>query len=154
MPVRIPHSGARKRVAEEYQRDEHSRSAKWAAISLVPEKRRTAHSRASALHDWLRRRQHTGAWHWPGGSYIWPISSQPLQWLSTPLRACWNNIIRTCKCWRPPCPLPAQNSESEETLNPTRQIGGQLQSWMEYLAKQRGLNMFTRQINAVRIWSN
>ena len=76
----------------------------------MPEQRQAADSRAWAVHDWLHQRQHTEAWCWPGGSYIWPISSQPLQWLSTPLRACWNNIIRTRKCWRPPCPLPAQNS--------------------------------------------
>lgn len=114
MPVQIPHSGAQKKVAEECHSEEHSCSAKWAAISLASEKQRAADSGASALHDWLCQRQHTEAWRWPGGPYIWPISSQPLQWLSTPLRACWNNIIRTCKCWRPPCPLPAQNSESRK----------------------------------------
>lgn len=101
-----------KEVAKECNGDEHSCPSKWAAISLVSEKQRAADSRTSALHDCLYQWQHTEVWRWPGGSYIWPIISQPLQWLSTPLRACWNNIIRTCKCWRLPCPLPAHNSES------------------------------------------
>lgn len=76
--------------------------------AFVPEKRKAADDRVSALHDWLCGRQHKEAWCWPGGSYIWPISSQPLPWLSTAPRACWNNIIRTCKCWGLPCSLPAQ----------------------------------------------
>lgn len=95
----------------------------------MSERQRASDSWASAPHDWLRQPQHTEAVRRPGGSCIWPISSQPLQWLSTPLRACWNNIIRTCKCWRPPCPLPAQNSASKphsdlSALNPDSWLTG------------------------------
>lgn len=57
------------------------------------------------------------------GAYGWPAAGQ-VALTSAPLAPnhCndspqhpeprWNNIIRTCKRWRPPCPSPAQKSES------------------------------------------
>lgn len=111
MPVQIQYAGALKKKS---WRMSPWRAHAVALLNELNEKRRAADNRASAQYDWLCGRQHTEARCWPGGSYIWPISSQSLRWLSTPLRACWNNIIRTWKCWRLPCPLPAQNSESRK----------------------------------------